>query len=100
MVGVPHVVGCVVLGHQFDRAGLHAQVDVLADQDNAVVLQLFRQVVGDVEDAVILFFNIGEYFLQLGMHALFQPNGDFAFALTDPHAAVEELVAAQLVQFP
>jgi hypothetical protein len=63
-----------------------------------VVLVLLRDVVGDVEDAVVFLLDIGKEQLQVLVHLLVEANVEGALVYAQGHAAVEELAGAQTIE--
>ena len=97
---VTNVVGSVVLSHQSDGAGFHPQIDVLADENDGVVFVFLRNVVSDIENAVIFFLSIGKDQLQVRVHFFIEADGQYTLAFSQSHIAVEKLAGTQLVDFP
>jgi hypothetical protein len=96
---VGHVIGGVVLGHQANGLGLHAQIHVLADQNHLPVGVVLGVAVRRVEDCVVGLLA-SEHAGNVRMEILLEADHDVAETGTDGQAAVEQLVGAQGVKRP
>jgi hypothetical protein len=65
-----------------------------------MVFMFERDMVGDIEDAMVLFFGVGKDQLQVGMHFLVEADGQHALAFPEGHITVEQLAGTQFVDFP
>jgi hypothetical protein len=93
------VIVTVILRRQADSLGLHAQVDVFADQNDLALGLGLRQAIGDIENFMIRGLRREAPF-QFGMERLTYLDHDPAKSIRDLDASIEEGIARQFVYGP